>query len=106
MNAFDEASAKINQRLQRKIKVKQTLKLYHYQLKKRIEEKIHVFQNFSMNERMLIKLQVTRPVSNTFWEILEEPTTSTFRPTWILRPLGALGPFLAFVTARSMLRLR
>ena len=83
MNAFDEASAKINQRLQRKIKVKQTLKLYHYQLKKRIEEKIHVFQNFSKNERMLIKLQVTRPVSNTFWEILEEPATSAFRLTLI-----------------------
>jgi len=63
--------------------VKQTLKLYHYQLKKRIEEKIHVFQNFSKNERMLIKLQVTRPVSNTFWEILEEPATSAFRLTLI-----------------------
>ena len=43
MTVFEKRFVKINERLQRKIKLKQALKLYHYQLKKRIEKQIHVF---------------------------------------------------------------
>ena len=79
MSPFEEASAKISRRLQRKIKLKQTLELYHFELRKRIEDKIRVFQNFPENERMLIQLKITRPVSGTRWDILEEPQSPAFR---------------------------
>ena len=79
MTPFEEASAKISRRLQRKIKLKQTLELYHFELRKRIEDKIRVFQNFPENERMLIQLKITRPVSGTRWDILEEPQSPAFR---------------------------
>ncbi len=79
MTPFEEASAKISRRLQRKIKLKQTLELYHFELRKRIEDKIRVFQNFPENERMLIQLKITRPVSETRWDILEEPQSPAFR---------------------------
>ena len=79
MTPFEEASAKISRRLQRKIKLKQTLELYHFELRKRIEDKIRVFQNFPENERMLIQLKITRPVSGTWWDILEEPQSPAFR---------------------------
>ncbi|MFL2773196.1 MAG: hypothetical protein ACJ0DH_06440 [bacterium] len=79
MTPFEEASAKISRRLQRKIKLKQTLELYHFELRKRIEDKIRVFQNFPKNERMLIQLKITRPVSGTRWDILEEPQSPAFR---------------------------
>ena len=79
MTPFEEASAKISRRLQRKIKLKQTLELYHFELRKRIEDKIRVFQNFPENERMLIQLKITRPVSGTQWDILEEPQSPAFR---------------------------
>ena len=79
MTPFEEASAKISRRLQRKIKLKQTLELYHFELRKRIEDKIRVFQNFPENERMLIQLKITRPVSGTRWDILEEPLSPAFR---------------------------
>ena len=79
MTPFEEASAKISRRLQRKIKLKQTLELYHFELRKRIEDKIRVFQNFPENERMLIQLKITRPVSETRWDILEEPLSPAFR---------------------------
>ena len=79
MTPFEEASAKISRRLQRKIKLKQTLELYHFELRKRIEDKIRVFQNFPENERMLIQLKITRPVSGTRWDILEEPQSPGFR---------------------------
>ena len=79
LTPFEEASAKISRRLQRKIKLKQTLELYHFELRKRIEDKIRVFQNFPENERMLIQLKITRPVSGTRWDILEEPQSSAFR---------------------------
>ena len=79
MTPFEEASAKISRRLQRKIKLKQTLELYHFKLRKRIEDKIRVFQNFPENERMLIQLKITRPVSETRWDILEEPQSPAFR---------------------------
>ena len=79
LTPFEEASAKISRRLQRKIKLKQTLELYHFELRKRIEDKIRVFQNFPENERMLIQLKITRPVSGTRWDILEEPQSPAFR---------------------------
>ena len=79
MTPFEEASAKISRRLQRKIKLKQTLELYHFELRKRIEDKIRVFQNFPENERMIIQLDITRPVSGTRWDILEEPQSPAFR---------------------------
>ena len=79
MSPFEETSAKISRRLQRKIKLKQTLELYHFELRKRIEDKIRVFQNFPENERMLIQLKITRPVSGTRWDILEEPQSPAFR---------------------------
>ena len=79
MTPFEEASAKISRRLQRKIKLKQTLELYHFELRKRIEDKIRVFQNFPENERMLIQLKISRPVSGTRWDILEEPQSPAFR---------------------------
>ena len=79
LTPFEEASAKISRSLQRKIKLKQTLELYHFELRKRIEDKIRVFQNFPENERMLIQLKITRPVSGTRWDILEEPQSSAFR---------------------------
>ncbi|MEK9858009.1 MAG: hypothetical protein VW809_07755 [Deltaproteobacteria bacterium] len=79
LSPFEEASAKISRRLQRKIKLKQTLELYHFELRKRIEDKIRVFQNFPENERMLIQLKITRPVSGTRWDILEEPQSPAFR---------------------------
>jgi len=79
MTPFEEASAKISRRLQRKIKLKQTLELYHFELRKRIEDKIRVFQNFPENERMLIQLKINRPVSGTRWDILEEPQSPAFR---------------------------
>ena len=79
MSPFEEASAKISRRLQRKIKLKQTLELYHFELRKRIEDKIRVFQNFPENERMLIQLKISRPVSGTQWVILEEPQSPAFR---------------------------
>ena len=79
LTPFEEASAKISRRLQRKIKLKQTLELYHFELRKRIEDKIRVFQNFPENERMLIQLKITRPVSETRWDILEEPQSPAFR---------------------------
>ena len=79
MTPFEEASAKISRRLQRKIKLKQILELYHFELRKRIEDKIRVFQNFPENERMLIQLKITRPVSGTRWDILEEPQSPAFR---------------------------
>ena len=79
LTPFEEASAKISRRLQRKIKLKQTLELYHFELRKRIEDKIRVFQNFPENERMLIQLKITRPVSGTRWVILEEPQSPAFR---------------------------
>ena len=79
MTPFEEASAKISRRLQRKIKLKQSLELYHFELRKRIEDKIRVFQNFPENERMLIQLKITRPVSGTRWVILEEPQSPAFR---------------------------
>lgn len=79
LTPYEEASAKISRRLQRKIKLKQTLELYHFELRKRIEDKIRVFQNFPENERMLIQLKITRPVSGTRWDILEEPLSPAFR---------------------------
>ena len=79
MTPFEEASAKISRRLQRKIKLKQTLELYHFELRKQIEDKIRVFQNFPENESMLIQLSITRPVSLTRWDILEEPQSPAFR---------------------------